>query len=443
MNSSQKLLGVQKPSLFRTHSFKIFISFVIFSTLVTAIYGFFIFRQIKDFELDMMRFQVQTRMDWVLKNETELNVFFPGDEFLDIYETYEALPEYLSKLLAELPEGLYLTYGPGGLGGDRDYHIAIKTNPKTGKLNYYIFDEERFEGIFHRRERLKKAFLRGWGIAVFLSIVIGFVNARRLISPGRRLVDKLLRSDPNNLPVDFAKEFGKDELGSLAKALETSMQRIKAFIEREKQLTRDASHELRTPVTVIKGAVELLQQIPELKNSRAKRPLDRIERSVGDMEVLIEVMLIRAREEASLSLENTKNCNLSAVAGKVIEESRYIVEGRPVELIFEAQESPEIRVSEPELKMVLSNIVRNAINYTQSGIVKVVVNNDFIDISDTGPGIDTGILDTITEPYVKGTASKGYGIGLSIVNRICSKYGWKLDIASNGEGTTFRIEFGS
>ena len=440
MTNAQKFLGVQRPSLFRTHSFKIFISFVIFSTLVTAIYGFFIFRQIKHFELEMMRFQVQERMDWVLNNGTESNLFFPGDEFLDIYEAYESLPEHLVKLLAELPEGLYRTYGPRGLGGDRDYDIAIKTNPKTKQLNYYIFDEERFEALFHRRERLKKAFFRGWGIAVLLSIVIGFINARRLISPGRRLIDKLLRSDPDNLPVDFAKEFGKDELGSLAKALEKSMQLIRAFIEREKQFTRDASHELRTPVTVIKGAVELLQQLPEIKNGSGKRPLERIERSVSDMEILIEVLLIRAREAASVN--SSTACNVKKVAEAVVYESRYLLEGRDVDLTIEAPFAPEIKASEHELKMLLSNIVRNAINYTHNGSVTVTVSEDAIEISDTGIGIDSELLDSVTDPYVKGEQSNGYGIGLSIVTRICDKYGWKLDITSNSGGTTFRILFG-
>jgi len=92
--------------------------------------------------------------------------------------------------------------------------------------------------------------------------------------------------------------------------------------------------------------------------------------------------------------------------------------------------------------MLLSNIVRNAINYTQNGHVSVIVSYDFIEISDTGIGIDSELLDSVTDPYVKGEQSNGYGIGLSIVTRICDKYGWELDITSNPGGTTFRIIFG-
>lgn len=437
MKTYIKSHGIRKPSLLKTHSFQVFLSFVLFSTLLTGVYGFFTAKQTHKFQESMMRFQTEERLKYIeSKRAGEQIRFFMPDKFMTVYEDVNELPGDLPKRVSGLDEGVYFTRGPEGIGGDRGYGISVVRNPETGEKNYYLFHEWLFEKQFKRREKVNRAFFKGWIVAFLLSIIIGILNARRLISPGKRLIDKVLTSDPENLPVDFAKDFKNDEIGVLATVLERSNQRVNAFIEREKQLTRDASHELRTPVTVIKGAVELLQQMGD---GRENRPLARIDRAVRDMEVLIEVMLIRAREEESNKEKTT--CNVKEVARKVVDESRYLLEGKPLELEFDANATPEIRGSEPELKMMLSNIVRNAINYTESGSVKVAVFDDYLEISDTGKGIDPDIVNNITAPFVKGDLSCGYGLGLSIVNRICTKYGWKLDIKSSDNGTRFRICF--
>jgi len=432
--------GIENPRFYRTHSFQVFVSFVLFGTLLTAIYGFFIFDRIKELQTSIMVTNTQEVTKEILKYGTLDEIDRPiGETFFTRYNGFKELPDEIAAQLKDIRPEEESTFMPHIISQGKDLSVFILKEAKTEKLYYYIIDFEYFDEKYGKKKITEKALFKGWLISIVLSIIIGYLNARKMISPGRRLLDKVRSSNPENLPVDFAKEFKQDEIGVIATALEKSMLRIKAFIQREKQFTRDASHELRTPVTVIKGAVELIRKRPEIKPATLKRLTDRIERSVRDMEVLIEVFLIRAREEASSEIKD--RCNVREVAEKVFEESQYLVGRKPVELIFNAPCAPMISASEPELKMTLSNLVRNAVNYTHSGHVAVFVAEDHVKIENTGIGIAPEIIHKITDPYVKGESSKGYGIGLSIVNRICSKYGWKLKIESREEETSFKIIF--
>ncbi|MCG8471734.1 MAG: HAMP domain-containing histidine kinase, partial [Desulfobacterales bacterium] len=243
---------------------------------------------------------------------------------------------------------------------------------------------------------------------------------------------------PQSLPVHFAQEYGHDEVGVLARALDESNQRIRDFIEREKQFTRDASHELRTPVTVMKGAMELIHQLPEERRKPLERPLGRIERATTEMEHLIENLLQRAKAKKEGCRSSFDATDL---VRRIVQESRYLVEGKEVTLAFESKGEPVLRVPETEFKMAVSNLIRNACHYTFSGSITVRLTQNRFEVEDTGPGISHDILHQITEPFVKGERSKGHGIGLAIVKRICEESGWRLLIESANPGTLARILF--
>jgi signal transduction histidine kinase len=93
------------------------------------------------------------------------------------------------------------------------------------------------------------------------------------------------------------------------------------------------------------------------------------------------------------------------------------------------------------LKVLLDNLLSNAFQYTEMGVVSV----DFVDqqliIADTGPGIEDDISNKVTEPSVKGSQSTGYGFGLSIVKRLCEHQNWLLTVVSE-QGTTISVKFG-
>ena len=97
------------------------------------------------------------------------------------------------------------------------------------------------------------------------------------------------------------------------------------------------------------------------------------------------------------------------------------------------------------LHTALTNLLRNAIQYTEKGYIHVDYSHGNLTITDTGIGIDSAFLPLLFERFFRGTTHvEGLGIGLPIVKRICNHYGWMISVESEvGRGTTFRITFPS
>jgi signal transduction histidine kinase len=223
----------------------------------------------------------------------------------------------------------------------------------------------------------------------------------------------------------------------LTRTIETTMNRINAFIQREKQFTRDASHELRTPLTIVKGAVEIMEQQPELDgNPLLKNPLKRISRSVRDMETTIETFLWLAREENGTE----EPCRVEPVVRKAIEDNHYLIENKDIRLHLDVFHDKTVRAREEVLYIAVTNLIRNAYHFTSRGSVTITLDEAHIGIQDTGMGIEADKLDSVTQTHIKGEESQGFGLGLSIVSRLCRRFGWQLAIESQaGKGTRVRI----
>ena len=243
--------------------------------------------------------------------------------------------------------------------------------------------------------------------------------------------------NPDHLPARFSQKHANNELGMLTRSVETTMNRINAFIQREKQFTRDASHELRTPLTIVKGAVEIMETQPELEtNPLLKNPLKRISRSVRDMETTIETFLWLAREENGID----ELCLVAPVARKAIGDNQYLIENKDIQLHMDVRKDKSVRVKEEVLYIAVTNLIRNAFHFTSEGSVTVTIDDAHIGIVDTGMGIEADKLNSVTQSHIKGEKSQGFGLGLSIVSRLCKRFGWQLIIESQaGKGTCVRI----
>jgi signal transduction histidine kinase len=210
-------------------------------------------------------------------------------------------------------------------------------------------------------------------------------------------------------------------------------------VDRERQFTANASHELRTPVTVIAGAVELLEARPDAGEPSLARPLHRLRRATAAMEETIEIFLLLAREDAV----NTTGppVSLRAVAEDVVDQLHHLIGDLPV--VVEVDMAPEVHVTADErvLSIVLGNLVRNALQRTERGHVRIAATQAGLEVSDTGPGIPAELLDRVTGRGVRGSFG-GHGLGLAIVRTLCERCGWRLDIESvEGKGTCITLQF--
>jgi len=359
----------------------------------------------------------------------------PTSPYITTYIGKETMPLYVLDMIDGLNEGLHEAYSD-----EEEYHIAVQKLPDQEKLLYLLYEVSALEFTEKRKLNIGVVLVAGVVLLIALGLWIGWLTSRKVIAPVSHLAEQVNASGPDNLPTNLSKDFYNDEVGVLAKALEQAMQRVEAFVEREQQFSRDASHELRTPVTVIKGAVELLKRKFGNPEKSVYRPLERIERSVTNMENIIETLLWLSREEAVIDQE--ESFAVVAVTHEIIEQNRYLIANKPIEIELVTEDEPQLNIPAPLFQIALMNLIRNAIQHTASGKISVIVKHDRVVVSDTGSGIETDDLKLVTQRHVRGNGSKGFGLGLSIVKRLCHRFGWDFNIESEvGHGTTVQLIF--
>jgi signal transduction histidine kinase len=263
--------------------------------------------------------------------------------------------------------------------------------------------------------------------------VISLARQVRELDPGAARPGRL---DPSRLPPE-----SDDEVRELADALARYSQRLAEFVDRERNFTRDASHELRSPLTVIDLAAEMQLADPTLGES-ARRSARRILRAARDMEELTEAFLLLAREnETGLPLEEV--C-VNEVVAEELERATALAEGRPVEARLCSEQRSYLLAPEKVLSILLGNLLRNAFAYTDAGTVSVTVHGAGVTIEDTGVGIAPEHLAEMYRPFVRGEGSRqgGHGVGLSIVRRLSDRFAWPVSIDSvPGRGTRVEVRF--
>ena len=218
------------------------------------------------------------------------------------------------------------------------------------------------------------------------------------------------------------------------------MRRVETYIEREHRFSRYASHELRTPVTIIKGAVVLLKKKFLWEEDPAYRPLKRIERSVGNMENIIETLLWLSRKD--MAIDQNQAFKIVSVVRETIEQHRHLLIKKAIDIELVPESDPQLSIPAPIFQIAFTNLIRNAIQHTAAGKISVIVKDNRVIVTDTGRGMQPDDLKLATQPLVRGDRYNGLGIGISIVKRICERADWKLKFESElGRGTTVHLIF--
>ncbi|HSG91080.1 MAG TPA: HAMP domain-containing sensor histidine kinase [Pseudomonadales bacterium] len=281
-------------------------------------------------------------------------------------------------------------------------------------------------------------------IALYLTAWVGYRATHRVLSPITALAREIRRMDVGALDPDVlrAERFAADpneEVAVLAGALADFTERLDAFVDRERNFTRDASHELRSPLTVIAMAVEVLRADPELGDA-ARGSVDRIDRAVRDMRELVEAFLLLARESET-ALEQERVC-VNALVEEELERTRLTQPGA-VQAQFEAHGRLHVLAPRQVLASVIGNLIRNAFSYTHGGRVRISLEAGELLIEDTGVGMAPEELARAFDPFYRaGMVGGGHGVGLTIVRRLSDRFGWPVSIDSTpGVGTRVRIRF--
>jgi signal transduction histidine kinase len=244
------------------------------------------------------------------------------------------------------------------------------------------------------------------------------------------------RIRPGALPADSG-----SEVRQLTGALTGLADRVSDFVQRERDFTRDASHELRTPLTVIRVATDLMLADPDA-SERQIRSLARVQRAGRDMEAVIDAFLILAREAEIEPL--SEEFDVREVIAHEVARVQPLLSGRPIDLEVVDEGAPKLFAPPHVLAVMVGNLLGNAVRFTDSGRIVLLLAPERIEVRDTGVGMTPETLIKAFDPFYRADPAReeGRGMGLSIVRRLGERFGWPVSLQSQpGQGTVATIRF--
>ncbi|WP_313642612.1 HAMP domain-containing sensor histidine kinase [Stenotrophomonas sp.] len=342
-------------------------------------------------------------------------------------KAYLYRPDKLDGLRRDYPEwehlqdGIHNFNGVDGEGNPFYYKVGVRKTPDAWFFIAYDMGQ-----ALRGEQQLKRALVLSVVVFSLLSWVLGWWSASRVMRPVSDLASRLRAYRGGNThPEPLAPRFPDDEVGQLAEALDDYSERLTEVVQRDREFNADVSHELRTPLAVIRGATELLLARPGIDEKIVQR-LQRIQRAEQQCSDLIASLLLLSRNERAQG-----SSNVARVAEQLLESHRAQLGGKPLELILEGSRELVIDAPESALSVALGNLIGNAVKYSQEGKVLVRVGANAVEVIDNGPGLSEKDAASLFQRGYRGThagQSQGGGIGLSIVSRLCTLYGWQVDI---------------
>ncbi|MBA3424705.1 MAG: HAMP domain-containing protein [Rubrobacter sp.] len=227
-----------------------------------------------------------------------------------------------------------------------------------------------------------------------------------------------------------------DEIGRLGATLNRMLERLDAALRRERQLTAEVGHELRTPLAIIRAEVELLGDriVDEQLRTSLESVLEEVDRTTG----VIDDMLLLARADADVVLDRPELVDLGEIARTVVTRFSAVAAGQGVTLgaLGEARLAGDARA----IERAVANLVDNAVRHTPAaGAVEIEVERRdrgaVLTVRDTGPGVPADALGTMFDRYTRAGSRRGAaGLGLSIVAAVAASHHGNVHARNRPEG---------
>ena len=268
------------------------------------------------------------------------------------------------------------------------------------------------------------------------------------LSDLRMLVDNLGEINAAHLNERLDIPGGQTELAVLAEAINAMLERIEHSYQAQSRFVSDASHELRTPISVIQGYANMLDRWGKHDPEAGQEAIDAIRQEAESMSALVQNLLFLARGDNQTQRVKMESMNLSVLADEVLRETQLLETGRSVS----GEIYPLLRVNADLqlVKQAMRILVDNAVKYTEEGDeVSIRLERRgtecVFSVTDTGPGIPKKELAKVFERFYRTDQSRnresgGTGLGLSIAQWIAQRHEGSLEVTSReGVGTRFAL----
>lgn len=282
---------------------------------------------------------------------------------------------------------------------------------------------------------------------LLVSTIVCFLLARYLSDPIRHLRAATRSIAAGDLGVRVSSLMGgrRDELGMLALDFDLMAERLRALLASHRELLRDVSHELRSPLARLQIALGLARR----PNANLEQEFDRIERETARLDELIGEILSLSRLDDTARTLIIEPVNLAELIEVLVDNARVEAAPRSVEVLIRARTPLGIPGDRELLYRAVENVLRNAVRFSAvGGMVEVTVEQTLeqatIRIRDHGPGVPAELLARIFEPFFCVASARereagGYGIGLAITARVVALHGGSVS-AKNADGGGLAVE---
>jgi len=307
----------------------------------------------------------------------------------------------------------------------RHYQIGIETIEKYSIFNY----------LFGPRQTAR------FVILFLTTIVASFILSLLIIHPLKKLSKHAQSLSEGNMQSRVEKNLLKrnDEIGDLSRELDEMANTLNNLINSKQQLLHDVSHELRAPLGRLQAIAAIMQQQPDNSNQKMVK---RVERECIRMNELIQEILEYSRMHYDLEGRRTpSSINLSVLLRKLVEDVQQEYPLHPIKLNYH-DELLNITGHANRLNRAFENILRNACKHTpEKTSIEISTQqvNRYVEIQirDHGPGVGETNLAALTTPFFRANGTKhtvGYGLGLSISQRIIRHHRGILNISNHPQG---------
>jgi two-component system, OmpR family, sensor kinase len=324
--------------------------------------------------------------------------------------------------------------------------LAMAAYPVTygGRVADVILYSASVSDVDRTVSVVRRQILIAGGLALLLALVVGYLVARALARRVKRLelaAEQVAAGDfEHTIPVD-----SPDELGQLARAFNQMQHQLAQLSSAREKFIATASHELRTPIFSLGGFVELLED-EELDEETRRRFLAQVREQIERLRKLsVDLLDLSKLESGSLELR-PEEVDLGELTRSVSGEFEPALAQHDSHLELRLASRHIDATCDPvRVAQIVRILIDNALTHTQAG-TRIVVTAGRVDghvrlsVRDDGPGIDSGALNRVFEPFYTGDDVQGSGLGLAIASELAERMAGRLTVDSSPGATTFTLE---
>lgn len=335
-----------------------------------------------------------------------------------------------------------------GLG---PYPIRVLTHPvrEAGRVTSLIQVGMSLGSVSMTRRRFLLVMAAVLPLAMLLAGGGGWLLARRALKPVDHMTEAARRLSAEHLDERLGTTGTGDELDRLATTLNDMLGRLDMAFRQIRQFSADASHELQTPLTILKGELEVALRTPRTPDEYRRVLTSALEESER-IARLVEGLLLLSRADAGVLRMDRQAVDLAHLVAEVCEQTQVLADAHGVTLDLGSIAPLTIQGDRAHLRRLLLNLVDNSIKYTPAcGHVTLVLQKDgewaALRVADTGIGLSPEEQERIFQRFYRAPAAisqgeEGSGLGLCIARSIAEAHGGRIQVDSvPGRGSTFTV----